>query len=227
MINNDTVAFILASQSPRRQALVNLLRYPFMVMAADVDEASITDPAPARNVVATAVLKAHTIAHQVKPGEYVILAADTTVALADQMLGKPRDANDATRMLKALRNRTHEVHTGFVLLDLRNGKQLARVTTAVVTMRDYSDAEIAAYVASGDPLDKAGAYAVQHPLFQPAAHLEGCYLAVVGLSVCDLIDALDEWKIPRRADLTAVLQAHHVADQVYPCPIYKKLHDPA
>lgn len=227
MMNHNMVEFILASQSPRRRELVNLLGYPFSVMAADVDEASITDPDPAANVMATAVLKAHTIARRVEPGKRVVLAADTTVALAGQMLGKPRDAAEAAFMLKALRNRSHEVHTGFVLLDLDSGRQLERVTTAVVTMRDYSDAEIAAYVASGDPLDKAGAYAVQHPLFQPAAQLDGCYMAVVGLSICDVIRALDEWQFPRRADLTAVLQSHQIANQFYPCPIYKKLHDPA
>ena len=216
------VEFILASQSPRRQSLIKLLGYPFSVKAADVDEASITHPDPAMNVVETAVLKANTIAQQTQSEGKIIIAADTTVALAGQMLGKPRDAAEATVMLQALRNCSHEVHTGFVLLDVRNGRRVERVTTAVVTMRDYSDKEIAAYVASGDPLDKAGSYAIQHPLFKPVAHLEGCYTAVMGLSVCDLILALDDLNIPRRASLTAVYHSHQVANLDFPCPIYEK-----
>lgn len=214
---------VLASQSPRRRALLGLLGYSFVVMAADVDEASITDPDPAVNVAATAVLKAHAVAQRLEPDERVLIAADTTVALAGQMLGKPKDAEEAVWMLQALRNRTHEVYTGCVLLDLGRGRQLELVATAVVTMRNYSNAEIMAYVASGDPLDKAGAYAVQHPVFQPASRIEGCYTAVMGLPVCDLILALDEWGLPRRADLTAVYHAH----QNYSCPIYKKCRNPA
>ena len=217
------VEFILASQSPRRQSLIQLLGYPFLVKAADVDEASITHPDPAVNVVETAVLKANTIAQQMQPANQIIIAADTTVALAGELLGKPRNDNEATAMLQALRNREHEVHTGVVLLDLRNGRRVERVTTAVVTMRNYTDEEIATYVASGDPMDKAGAYAIQHPLFKPVAQLDGCYTAVVGLSVCELILALDELDILRIANLMAVRQSHQVANLYFPCPIYEKL----
>lgn len=216
------VEFILASQSPRRQSLLKLLEYPFSVLAADADEKSITHSDPAVNVVETAVLKASIIAQQTQANDKIIIAADTTVALAGQMLGKPRDTADAISMLQVLRNRKHEVHTGMVLLDLRNGQQIERVTTAVVTMRDYSDEAIAAYVASGDPMDKAGAYAIQHPQFKPVAHLEGCYTAVMGLSVCDLILALAELDVPCLANLTAVHHAHKVANLDYPCPIYEK-----
>jgi septum formation protein len=217
------VEFILASQSPRRQSLIKLVGYPFSVMVADVDEASITHSNPAVNVVETAVLKANTIAQQTSADNKIILAADTTVTLTGQMLGKPRDEKEATAMLQALRNREHEVHTGLVLLDLRDGRRMKRVTTAIVTMRDYSDEEIAAYVASGDPMDKAGAYAIQHPVFKPVARLQGCYTAVVGLSVCDLISALDALNVPRLADLAAVRQAHQVADLDFPCSIYEML----
>lgn len=216
------VKFILASQSPRRQSLIKLLGYPFSVKVADADEASITHPDPAANVVKTAVLKANIIAQQIEANDSIIIAADTTVALAGQMLGKPRDADEAVMMLQSLRNRAHEVHTGCVLLDLRSGRQVERVTTAVVTMRDYTDEEIAAYVASGDPLDKAGAYAIQHPVFKPVARLDGCYTAVMGLSVCDLILALDDLNVPRRVDLTAVYHTHQVANSAFLCPIYEK-----
>lgn len=217
------VEFILASQSPRRQSLIQLLGYPVSVMVADVDEASITHPDPAINVVKTAVFKATTIAQKVQTEDKIIIAADTTVALAGQMLGKPRDTAEATTMLQALRNQAHAVHTGFVLMDLRSGQQVEGVATAVVTMRNYSDEEIAVYVASGDPMDKAGAYAIQHPNFMPVAHLDGCYTAVMGLPVCDLILALDEMDIARRFELTAVRLSHRVANLDFPCPVCNRL----
>ena len=217
---------ILASQSPRRQELIQLAGFPVEVQVADVDEHSVTHPDPAVNVVETAVLKAITIAQRhTVPQQALIVAADTTVALDQQMLGKPIDAREAFEMLAALRNRQHEVHTGMVVLDLRSGEMVKRVNTAVVTMRNYSDTEIYAYVASGDPLDKAGAYGIQHPTFQPVVALSGCYTAVMGLSICELVRTLDDLSLPRLADLTAVHAAHHLPNQDYPCPIFNQLLD--
>jgi MAF protein len=216
------VEFILASQSPRRRVLVRLLGYRFSVMVADADEASITHPDPAVNVVKTAVLKAKTIAAQLQADDRIVIAADTTVALDGKMLGKPQDAEEATWMLHSLRNRVHYVHTGFVLVDLRTGTWLERVSTAVVTMRNYTDEEIAAYVASGNPFDKAGGYAIQHPVFKPAAHLQGCYTAVMGLPVCELVLALDDLHLPRRVNLAALDNAHQIAEFNFPCPVYKQ-----
>ena len=216
---------ILASQSPRRQQLIQLLGYPVVVQVADVDESSVMEPDPAVNAVETAVLKATTIAHRLhnQQERAFIVAADTIVALDGGMLGKPVDAAAAAHMLAVLRSRQHEVHTGLVVLDVRSGQMVQRVNTAVVTMRNYTDAEIAAYIASGDPLDKAGGYAIQHPVFQPVADMVGCYLAVMGLSICELVRVLDELNVPRRVDLTAVHAAHHLANLEYPCPIYQYL----
>lgn len=183
------IRLILASASPRRQALIHLLGYPVEVRVADVDELSVTDPDPASNVVETARLKAEAVAASVT-GAGVIIAADTEVALDGQLLGKPAGAADATRMLQQLRNRTHQVHTGIVVCPLPDGKMATTVSTTGVTMRDYTDAEITAYVASGDPLDKAGAYAIQSASFHPVACLDGCYTGVVGLSLCRLRQAL-------------------------------------
>ena len=211
--------FILASQSPRRRELIQLLGLPFQVMVADVDEDSVTTPDPARNVVQTAVLKSNKIVEQLGTAvpHTLILAADTTVAFAGEMLNKPADEQEARHMLRRLRNTQHEVHTGVVVLELGSGREWQGVSTAVVTMRPYSDAEIDAYVATGDPLDKAGAYAIQHPQFRPVAHLHGCYCNVMGLPICDLIMALTEFLTPEalaHIDLTAVQKAHlH-----YPCP---------
>ncbi|MBK8905886.1 MAG: septum formation protein Maf [Anaerolineaceae bacterium] len=220
--------FILASQSPRRRELIQLLGFPFRVMVADVDEDSVTDPNPAVNVVQTARLKSTRIAEQLVgtslPAQTLILAADTTVAYAGEMLNKPADEAAARIMLQRLGNREHEVHTGFVLLNPVNGREYQGVSTAVVTMRPYSNEEIDAYIATGDPLDKAGAYAIQHPVFQPVAHLAGCYCNVMGLPVCDLIVALEQFldlneASQTRWDLTAVQKAHlH-----YPCPTLSHL----
>ncbi|HFQ94844.1 MAG TPA: Maf-like protein, partial [Anaerolineae bacterium] len=176
---------------------------------------------PAENVVETAVLKATIIAAQLPRPDHrqIILAADTTVALDNAMLNKPVDAAEARQMLTALRNRPHKVLTGYVLWDALSGKKQTGVSTAVVTMRPYTDQEIDDYIATGDPMDKAGAYAIQHPEFQPVALLNGCYLNVMGLPVCDLILDLKQFGIPMQADLTAVHQAH----QNYPCPVFDKL----
>ena len=216
------VKIILASQSPRRQALIQLVGYSYRTIAANVDESSVTHPDPAVNVVETARLKARTIAGQTGNGkaaghDTLVVAADTTVALDGNMLGKPVDAAAARQMLQALRQRTHQVHTGLVVVDLAGKRDVSGVHTAVVTIRDYSEQEVKAYVASGDPLDKAGAYAIQHPTFRPVARLDGCYLGVMGLSVCHLLHCLIELDVPVAADLTDLQQAH----QGYPCPIYE------
>jgi len=145
-----------------------------------------------------------------REGEQIILAADTVVILgADTLgvdeygdiLGKPVNADDARAMLRRLRGRTHQVCTAITLvvnpLSLTpspldsEGKQdaaamMTRVTCTDVTMRDYTDAEIEAYLATGDPFDKAGSYAIQHPVFKPVTRLNGCYANVVGLPVCTL-----------------------------------------
>jgi septum formation protein len=189
-------------------------------MAADADESSVTHPDPAMNVAQTAHLKAAAIAAQLGGMEdeehLLIVAADTTVALDGQMLGKPVDEADAERMLRALRGRTHHVHTGLVVIELATNRVVSAAHTAVVTMRPYSDKEIAAYIASGDPMDKAGAYGIQHSEFQPVSHLDGCYTGVMGLSVCDLLLILHRLGLPMRADLAAVRDAH----QTYACPVY-------
>lgn len=219
------IEFILASQSPRRRELLQLLARPFRIMVANADEDSVTHPDPATNVIQTAQLKANLITAQlanesIAPGT-LVLAADTTVALGPEMLNKPADETAARHMLAKLRNTQHEVHTGFVLREPATGREWQGVSTAVVTMRPYSDAEINAYIASGDPFDKAGGYAIQHPQFQPVAHLHGCYCNVMGLPVCELIVALRQFMgiTLDQVDFTAVLQAHHH----YPCPTLPSL----
>jgi len=180
---------ILASASPRRRELMTLLGLPFTIQVADVDEKSITHPDPAINVLETARLKAETIA-QTAPPESIIVAADTTVALDGQMLNKPADVVEAREMLRRLRGRVHQVHTGVVLLAVGSGQRVTDVASVDVPMRTYSEAEIEAYIASGDPMDKAGAYAIQHPQFQPVLALQDCYAGVMGLPLCHLARGL-------------------------------------
>ena len=159
------------------------------IQVADVDEGSVTHPDPAVNVAQTARLKAEAVA-ATAPATAVVIAADTTVALGNEMLNKPADAAAARAMLRHLRGRSHRVHTGIAAIEVGSGRLVTEVATTTVVMRPYGDDEIDAYVASGDPLDKAGAYAIQHPGFRPVARLQGCYTCVVGLSLCRLANAL-------------------------------------
>jgi septum formation protein len=149
---------------------------------------------------------------------YVVIAADTTVSLDGVPLGKPADEADAGRMLRALRGRTHQVHTAITLLDTarRTGQMLSDLATTDVPMRNYGDDEIAAYIASGDPLDKAGAYAVQHDGFHPVAEMRGCFANVMGLPLCHLARTLRALGIEPPADVPTACQSHIR----YECPVF-------
>ncbi len=125
----------------------------------------------------------------------VVLGADTEVVLDGRLLGKPRDAADAGRMLKALRGRVHEVITGVALVEAPAGREETAVVTTRVRMGGYSDAEIEAYVATGEPLDKAGAYAVQGLGGRLIAEVDGCFTNVVGLPVTTTRRLLERWRL--------------------------------
>jgi septum formation protein len=184
---------VLASASPRRRHLLGLLGISFTVVVANVDETPRADETPDDLASRLAVSKARAIARS--HPEAIVLAADTVVALGERLLGKPQDANDATRMLAALRGRAHRVLTGVAVA---HGDSIVwqGVTTTLVWMRDYSDDEIARYIATGRPLDKAGAYAIQDPEFRPVARIEGCYPNVVGLPLCEVQRALAAAGLP-------------------------------
>ncbi|MDX1415262.1 MAG: Maf family protein [Candidatus Promineifilaceae bacterium] len=214
--------FILASLSPRRRQLMRLLGFPYDVKSIPVDENSITNPDPARNCLETAQLKSHAVAahlQQSNSARSIIVAADTIVAVDNHMLGKPQDAANAFEMLSVLRDRSHEVHTGVSIIDLETGGEIQSVHTAEVVMRPYSDREIKEYIATGDPLDKAGAYAIQDSKFKPVRQLNGCYLGVMGLSICHLLQLLTAAGLPINADERSLRLAH----QEYPCPVFDKI----
>lgn len=185
--SNVAPPVILASASPRRRELFALLGVPFSVRTAEVDETPRPGETPAHTVARLALSKASAVA---EPHDSLVVAADTLVVLNGEVLGKPADAGEAIAMLRRLRGRAHQVLTGFVVLDTASNTTHMEVVTTRVKMRTYSPAEIAAYIASGDPLDKAGAYAIQHPDFAPVAKLDGCPANVMGLPVCRLAQAL-------------------------------------
>ena len=196
---------VLASASPRRRELFELLRLPFVVETARVDETPRPGEAPDVLVARLSATKAASVARQVGSG--LIVAADTVVVLDDQILGKPRDAAHAVEMLRRLRNRAHVVHSGVTVAEGSSGRAAIHLTATTVWMRDYSDAEIEAYVTSGDPLDKAGAYAIQHLGFRPVARIEGCYTGVVGLPLGALADGLTHFGLAPPVEVAAVCQA--------------------
>jgi MAF protein len=175
---------ILASNSPRRRQLLALTGWKFEVLAADVDESQYANESPSEYVLRLAETKADAI--KADPDQ-IVLAADTTVVDGMDILGKPNDSADAIALLKRLRGHTHQVYTGIALRRVKDGLLLKDLCVTDVAMRDYSDEEINAYVQTGDPLDKAGAYAIQHPEFQPVDRLDGCYASVMGLPLCHVI----------------------------------------
>ena len=181
---------ILASASPRRRDLLARLGLPFDVVAPEIDESALTGR-PERVARRLAAGKARAVSGS-RP-DATVLAADTVVAHRGVLLGKPRDAAEAEATLKRLRDRVHRVVTAVAVLPparthtrvagARRGGRRPLVDHAVtrVTMRRYTDAEIAASIARGDPFDKAGAYAIQDERLDPVACWGGCYCNVVGL----------------------------------------------
>jgi septum formation protein len=178
------VRLILASASPRRRELLARLGLPFEVRSSGIEEMLAPGiPAPAL-AMALARAKARDVAARLRAaGEEpaLVLGADTLVVLDGRPLGKPATRDEARAMLRALRGRSHEVVTAVVLLDAPGGRETAETVASQVLMRPYGDLEIDAYVATGEPDDKAGAYAVQGAGGHLVSRVEGCYTNVVGL----------------------------------------------
>ncbi|HTP00699.1 MAG TPA: Maf family protein [Anaerolineales bacterium] len=205
---------LLASTSPRRRELMSLGDWNFTISASNVDESQHPGERPAAYVLRLAEAKAR--AADVDPESAdVIVAADTIVVDNGQLLGKPRDAADAVLMLRQLRGRVHEVYTGLAVIHTRTGQLWNDLCVTSVPMRDYNDVEIDNYVRSGDPLDKAGAYAVQHEEFHPVAGLRGCFASVMGLPLCHLLRLLAKMRLVQKGELPARCQKH----LEYACPV--------
>ena len=168
---------ILASQSPRRRELLAMYDIPFVVDPSQADEENVTGTG-AQRVEKLAVAKAEEVALR-HPGQ-VVLAADTLVCVEDEILGKPKDEADAKRMLHLLSGRAHEVHTGVCLI-LSDGSKLCGTDTAKVHFMPLTDELIDRYVATKEPMDKAGAYGIQGRAGVLISHIEGSPSNVIGL----------------------------------------------
>jgi MAF protein len=208
------VNLILASNSPRRRQLLALANWNFVVSAADVDESLRENELPADYVLRLAEAKARAVKAD---ADQIILAADTTVVDGLNILGKPRDNVEAVTMLIQLRGRTHQVYTGVALLRMSDGFLLTDLCITDVPMRSYSDEEIHNYVATGDPLDKAGAYAIQHPEFSPVANMNGCFAGVMGLPLCHVTRLFRRMNIEPNTDVP--LRCQQLLE--YDCPVYE------
>ena len=212
------VVLSLASNSPRRRQLISLGGWMFHVTAVDVDETPRFGEHPHAYVTRLAAEKALAASNTLRP-DSVVVAADTTVADGGGILGKPNDVTDAIQMLQHLRGRTHQVYTAIAILPFGNQHPVTDVCMTQVAMRNYSDVDIFAYVATGDPFDKAGAYAIQHPRFSPVAHIDACYANVVGLPLCHLTRTLEKHGIVARADVPRNCQR----TLQYDCPVYTQI----
>ncbi len=210
-MNNSSI--LLASNSPRRKELIALGNWTFTVSVSNVDESVREEEAPADYVLRLAESKARAAVKYAKPGQ-IIVAADTTVVDANAILGKPRDSIEAVQMLKRLRGHNHQVYTGLAVL-MNDGRLARDLCITDVPMRNYSDEEIEAYVQTGDPLDKAGAYAIQHPNFRPVENMSGCYASVMGLPMCHLARLLRKLDVALNSNIPANCQSY----LNYQCPV--------
>ena len=166
------------------------LGVPFAVHVADIDERNGAGESPQGLVARLSREKAAAVAARYP--DAAVIGADTIVTLDGQLLGKPAGPGDATAMLRRLRDRPHQVYSGVTVCPPHLAPPRTVVVGSTVWMRSYGEDEIAAYVASGDPLDKAGAYAIQNAAFHPVARLQGCYASVMGLPLCALTNLLAE-----------------------------------
>ncbi len=179
------MAVILASRSPRRKELLQLLDIPFVVQAADVEEILEPGLSPAQQVAQLSRRKAKAAAHTPQD---VVIGADTVVVYADAILGKPEDEADAVRMLTLLSGKTHQVMTGLTVL--HRDQAITETVITEVTFRTLSQKEIARYVETKEPMDKAGSYGIQGGAARFVEHIRGDYYNVVGLPVCLLSQIL-------------------------------------
>ena len=185
----------LASRSPRRMALIRLLGIEDIhIHPSDLEEVMLPNLSPAENVARLAFHKALHVAEQLagKPG--IVLGADTTVAIDGMVLNKPTDATDAEQMLLRLSNAMHTVYTGISLIDVETKEQRSFIESTDVKFRKLGMDEIRAYVATGSPMDKAGAYGIQEDFGAVfVRHIDGDYYNVVGLPLCRLYVTLKEF----------------------------------
>ncbi len=210
---------VLASASPRRRELLAKLGQPFDVRPAGTEESVNLGTTPVRTIQHIARQKAIAVAAADR-SEMLVIGADTGVILGSRILGKPSDREDALRMLRQLRGQTHQVVTGLALVVNPSGSCAVSHVTTAVSMASYTDREIEEYVSSGEPDDKAGAYAIQGAGGELVESIQGCYLNVVGLPLCELsrMFAAVGFQVPARCYLPggrALSQVHRLSRKTF------------
>lgn len=182
---------VLASASPRRSELLARVGLRFAVVPSDLPEEVLPGEAPEQHVLRLARGKALQVAQRDTVAGRWFLGSDTVVVRDDDILGKPRDAEEAATMLAALSGRRHRVLTGIAVHDRQTGTTMAEVVATAVRFKELTEREIAGYIASGEPFDKAGAYAIQGLGAALVRDIEGSYTNVVGLPLCEILEMLE------------------------------------
>jgi MAF protein len=209
---------ILASQSPRRKQLLEWTGWSFEIFPALTTENEEPREAPLDYVRRMSSEKAAVVATRVKENGFV-LAADTVVVLDGKILGKPENSEQAKEFLVQLKGKIHLVHTALFVEDSASLKIQQDLCTSQVNMRDYTEKEIQDYIDTGDPLDKAGAYAVQHKGFHPVQDFGGCLANVMGLPLCHLVRTMAKMRVFPPLDVPFTCQKN----LDYDCPVTSKI----
>jgi septum formation protein len=193
---------VLASASPRRKELLTQAGYEFQIIPANIPELRGDNEDPATFVTRLAREKAQCVFDRIHSSaieDPMVLGADTIVVTPEEVLGKPRDTGDAARMLRSLSGRTHLVITGVCLIT-NEATEIAAETTSVA-MQTLSEEEIAAYIATGEPMDKAGAYAIQGHAARWIPRIQGCYFNVVGLPLALVASMMEGLRSRRQSEM--------------------------
>jgi septum formation protein len=201
--------------------LRNLIDH-FIVMGADINELIQPGESPADFVLRLASEKARAAAKKIEQSTIenaIIIAADTIVVDGVEILGKPKDEEDAKNILEQLRGRNHQVLSGITVYQRVKNKVISKLVLTEVWMREYSEKEIKDYINSGDPFDKAGAYAIQNDSFNPVQELKGCFANVMGMPLCHLSLLLRELNLEMTSSI-----ANRCQEAIqYQCPVYFKI----
>jgi septum formation protein len=210
----------LASASPRRRQILGWTGIHFQSLSTDIDETVKGGEEGENYVRRLAIEKARTAVDKIT-SDGLVIAADTTVVLDHAILGKPADHAEAVRMLTSLCNRQHEVITALVLVKTGESSFITECCISKIQMRNYSDQEIQTYVNTDDPLDKAGAYAIQHPQFDPVVNFRGCFASVMGMPLCHMERNLRHLNGYQGLEMQTICQKF----LRYTCPIHQRVMD--
>lgn len=182
---------VLASASPRRQELIQTFGIPVRIIVSDVDESTPSDWHPQQVVEQLAMRKAQAVLGDIRDHE-IVVGSDTIVVLNDVILGKPKDEAEAIRMISALQGTTHFVYSGIACIDKASGRAIVDYRRTAITMAPLSDEQVRRYVATGEPMDKAGAYGIQGKASAFITDMQGDYFSVVGLPISALANLLQQ-----------------------------------